>query len=202
MASSSTSSNGRDDRIVNLLVMTLQKMDDFKGNGADARPYAAQVVAAVRANNDTEEDFKDQIMCIIANIKNLNGELVAGLPEGQRTGISAAELAVMDANAMRSVQQKREMAATFRKRAREQTNIDKTSMHCTKCGLVRRDRLNINELALDSEQSGSHFDYNFDNMCSCSHSSDEERTSSDDEDGNGVERSERSSTSAHHSDSD
>ncbi|CAJ1037488.1 hypothetical protein Q4I32_007749 [Leishmania shawi] len=179
MASSSTSCSGRDDKVVNLLTIALQRIDDFKDKSADAREYAAQVVAAVRANNDTPEEFKDQMMCIIANVKNLKGELGAGSHEG-KVGISAVELATMDANAMRSGQQKRNMAAVFRKRAREQTSVDKTSLHCIKCGLVRHDRLNINELALDSEASGSHFDYNFDNSCACSHSSDEERSSSDD----------------------
>ncbi|CBZ38468.1 hypothetical protein, conserved [Leishmania donovani] len=180
MALSATSSSSSDDKIVNLLAIALQKVDDFKGKSADARHYASQVVAAVRANNNTEEEFRDQIICIVANVKNLNGELGA-VPQERKPGISAAELATMDANAMRSRLQKRTMAATFRKRAREQTNVDKTSLHCTKCGLVRRDRLNINELALDSEESGSHFDYNFDNSCACSHSSDDERSSSGDE---------------------
>ncbi|GET93089.1 hypothetical protein, conserved [Leishmania tarentolae] len=195
MATSSTSSGSPDDKIVNLLTIALQKVDDFKGKSADAKHYASQVVAAVRANNSTEEEFRDHIICIIANVKNLNGELSAGYQEG-KAGISAVELAAMDANAMRSRLQKRVLAATFRKRAREQTNVDKTSLHCTKCGLVRRDRLNINELALDSEESGSHFDYNFDNSCACSHSSDEERSSSDDEEENDTAVPRGNSTSA------
>ncbi|KAG5463856.1 hypothetical protein LSCM1_00028 [Leishmania martiniquensis] len=195
MASSSVSSRGRDERVVNLLSIALQKTEDFMGRGTDAREYAAQVAAAARANNATEEEFKDQIMCIVANIKNLNGELGAGSREG-RAGISAAELAVMDANEMRSRQQKKSIAAAFRKRAREQTNVDKTSLHCTKCGLVRRERLNINELALDSAESGSHFEYNFDNTCACSHSSDEERSSSDDEDDDGATRKGGSATAS------
>lgn len=192
MASSaaSSSSSGKDAKIINLLALTLQKLDDFKGRSSEAAAYAAQVVVAVRANNETEAEFKDQIMCIVANVKNLNGAVRASEQDGD-SGIAAADLAVMDANAMRSGQQKKAMAATFRKRAREQTNIDKTSLHCTKCGLVRRDRLNINELALDSEESGSHFDYNFDNVCTCSHSSDEEQSSSDEE-GDGSDAAARS----------
>ena len=173
-SSTSSTAGGRDERIVALLSTTFQKLDDFKDMADAATSYATTVVAAARAANDTDEDFTDKIMCIVANVKNLNGQL-----RGAEGEITAEELAVMDANAMRSHQQKKTMAAIHRKRAREQTNIDKTSLHCNKCGLVRRDRLNINELALDSEESGSHFDYNFDNVCTCSHSSEEEDSSNE-----------------------
>lgn len=177
MASPSSSSpTGRDARIVGLLSTTFQRLDDFKDKEDEATAYAVAVAAAARATSSTEEDFKDQILSIVANVKNLNGQI-----RGSTGEIAAAELAVMDANSMRSHQQRKQLAALHRKRAREQTNIDKTSLHCTKCGLVRRDRLNINELALDSEESGSHFDYNFDNVCTCSHSSEEESSSDSDE---------------------
>jgi hypothetical protein len=174
--SSSLSSGGKDEKIIRLLSTIFQRLDDFKESADEAVAYAAAVVAAARASGDSDEEFHDQMMCIVANVKNLNGQL-----RGADGGLAASELAVMDANAMRSHQQKKKMAAIYRKRAREQTNIDKTSLHCTKCGLVRRDRLNINELALDSEESGSHFDYNFDNVCTCSHSSEEEGSSTDEE---------------------
>ncbi|KPA79851.1 hypothetical protein ABB37_04933 [Leptomonas pyrrhocoris] len=177
MASSTSSPSGsRDEKIVRVLSTTFQRLDDFNGRADEATAYATAVVAAARANNGTEEEFKDQVMCIVANVRNLNGQI-----RGTETQIAAAELAVMDANAMRTHQQKQKLAALHRKRAREQTSIDKTSLHCTKCGLVRRDRLNINELALDSEESGSHFDYNYDNVCTCSHSSEEESDGSEEE---------------------
>ncbi|KPI88217.1 hypothetical protein ABL78_2721 [Leptomonas seymouri] len=192
MASSISSPSGtRDEKIIRLLSTTFHRLEDFKDNVEEATSYATAVVAAARAGNDTEEEFKDQIMCIVANVKNLNGQLRSA--EGQ---ITAAELAVMDANAMSTHQQKQKIAAIHRKRAREQVSIDKTSLHCTKCGLVRRDRLNINELALDSEENGSHFDFNFDNVCVCSHSSEESDSTDEEKEDDGNRESSKSASSS------
>lgn len=161
----------KDQRIVSLLAHTLLKLDDFAGKEKEAEEYAAEVVHAARAAAADVEEFKDHVMGIAANVVHLNGDLVAG-------GITPTDLATMQLHEILSRKQKQEQAALSRKRVKEQIDYDKTSMLCRKCGLIRADRLNINELALDSAESGSHFDYNFDNVCNCSHSSSDEDSDS------------------------
>lgn len=167
----------RDRKLVALLTSTLQKLDDFSSSASDAQLYATRVVQTLRQISAHSEDFRDRVAGIVANVHNLRGEI-------HEQNITPDELARMDETEMLSRAQKREQRVLSRKRAREQTNFDKTSMLCTKCGLIRRDRLNINELALDSEENGTQFDYNFDNVCTCSHSSSDETASSDEDDGN------------------
>lgn len=176
----------KDKKLVAFLASSLLKLDDFKGKSQDANDYAVQVIATLRTTAESNEDFKDRAMGIIANVKNLNGEFT-------RFHITPTDLATMDATDMLSQLQKREQEKIDRKRAREQTLFDKTGMLCKTCGLVRRDRLNINELALDSEENGTQFDYNFDNVCTCSQTSSSSSTDSD-SDGD-VDDAEVSSTS-------
>lgn len=196
MSSSSTALSSRDAKVTTLLSGVLQKLTDFRGEvAAEAAAYAAAVVVSSRLQCSSDEDFRDHIMAIIANVKNLDGELM----NGSIVALPPETLAAMDVNEMRSKGQKKSMAVMYRKRAREQTNIDNTSLHCKKCNLVRRDRLNINELALDSEENGSHFDYNFDNVCTCSHSSEEHSSSGEsggDDDDSDKEEALRSSRSS------
>lgn len=173
----------KDHRIITLLAQTLMKLEDFSGQAEAAASFAADVVAATRANAADVDEFKDQVMGIVANVPHLNGELT-------EASITPEELAKMDLTEMLSREQKRALVIISRKRAKEQTDYDKTSLLCKKCGMVRADRININELGLDSEENGSHFEYNFDNMCNCSHSSsDESDSSDDDEDTNGATES-------------
>ncbi|CCW67130.1 unnamed protein product [Phytomonas sp. Hart1] len=139
-------------------------MDDFKHSKSDTESYAESVVLAVKSRASDADEFKDQIMGIIANVRNLNNQIV-------ERKITPEMLASMEIDEMLSKQQIEENLKFSRKRAREQTLYDITSMQCGNCGLVRRDRLNINELGLDSEINGSQFDYNFDNLCACSRDS-------------------------------
>ncbi|CCW59900.1 unnamed protein product [Phytomonas sp. EM1] len=154
----------KDKKAVRALVSALEKMDDFKDTKEEAEKYAEAVVLAVKRQASDAEEFKDQIMGIIANVNNLNSQIV-------EQKISPEALASMEIDEMLSKKQIEENLKASRKRAREQTLYDITSMQCEKCGLVRRDRLNINELGLDSEINGSQFDYNFDNLCDCSQDS-------------------------------
>lgn len=165
----------RDTRMVESLKAALLQLEDFRDKLLAAEEYAVKVVTTARQDADGPDDFKDQIMGIIANVKHLEGEIAT------KECIAPEDLAKMDIADMRSRKQKRELALFSRKRAREQTNYERTNMMCSKCGLVRQDRININEMGLDSEENGSHFEYNYDNLCTCSHSSEEDSSSEDEE---------------------
>ncbi|EPY35644.1 hypothetical protein STCU_01030 [Strigomonas culicis] len=162
----------RDARLILSLTTILLRMDDFKADEPAAKLYATDVVAALHERIKGSEAFVDEAMGVLANVKHLNRELRL---DGT---ISARELAAMDTADMLSATQKKKREQFLRKRAREQTNRDALSLQCGKCGCVRKDRLNMNEIGLDSEENGSHFDYHFDNYCECSHSSE---SSGDDE---------------------
>eukprot|EP00796_Vickermania_ingenoplastis_P005005 gene5005-3600_t len=178
---------GMEAKAARLLADTLLRMSDFQPPHRTkdaAEAYAAAVVKGLKdlAPNDKEE-FKDRLLEVLTNITNLDGEIAEG------DQLTPEAVAGMDAAEMRSAKQKRVAAAELRKRGREQQTYDKTSMYCSRCGLVRRDRLNINQMGLDSEENGTQFEYNFGNLCECAERSSSE---SDDEeegsDGDGAPR--------------
>ncbi|ORC93191.1 uncharacterized protein TM35_000025170 [Trypanosoma theileri] len=148
------------------LTAILSELREFEPTAAAA--YAESVVSAMAAAFTDKEDFRDQLMSLLANMRSLDGEL---------TQVGPAVLATMKPQEMLSRKQRQERNRFLRKRTREQIVYDATSMLCTTCKLVRPDRLNLNQLALDSEENGTQFDYNFDNLCQCTHDSDEDTSS-------------------------
>lgn len=159
-----------------LVTKALLKLSDFQPGATtthELEEYAKKVAERMCSETDDAEELKDKLLCLLTNVENLDGEIRGGQL------IPPEQLAVMDGDEMRSAKQKKELANQLRKRVREQENYDKTSMHCPRCNLVRRDRLNINQMGLDSDENGTQFDYNFGNMCECSERSDD--SSSDDD---------------------
>ncbi|KAH9582153.1 hypothetical protein LSM04_006432 [Trypanosoma melophagium] len=148
------------------LTATLAELREIGPTAAAA--YAESVVAAMAAAYTNKEAFRDQLMSLLANMRSLDGEL---------TRVGPAALATMKPQEMLSRKQREERSRFLRKRTREQIVYDATSMLCTTCKLVRPDRLNLNQLALDSEENGTQFEYNFDNLCQCNHDSDEDTSS-------------------------
>lgn len=147
------------------LTKTLLKMSDFQSENCtqeETESYAKAIVDKLYSVAADKEEFRDRLLAIMLNIENLDGELRGGQK------ITPEVVATMDAAEMLSAKQRKKEESRLRKRLREQENYDKTSMYCPHCGLVRRDRLNINQMGLDSEENGTHFDYNFGNLCECS----------------------------------
>ncbi|KAG8343873.1 hypothetical protein ERJ75_000970800 [Trypanosoma vivax] len=147
----------------------LKGMQEFADASPRARSFAEELVVAMSAAYDSKESFRDQWMGILANIKSMDGELVK---------IGPASVATMQPQEMLSREQRLERDRFLRKRVREQIVYDSTCMLCSTCKLVRPDRINLNQLALDSEQNGTQFDYNFDNLCQCTSRSSSEATTS------------------------
>ncbi|ESS70121.1 hypothetical protein TCDM_14190 [Trypanosoma cruzi Dm28c] len=150
------------------LTALLKDLEEFRLQPEKAGLYAETVVTRMSSEYSDKESFRDQLMGLLANIRNLDGEL-------EKVGPSL--LATMKPEEMLSSKQRRDRDRFLRKRVREQILYDVTSMLCATCKLVRPDRLNLNQLALDSEENGTHFDYNFDNLCQCDHRSDEDERS-------------------------
>lgn len=153
-------------RAVKNLAQTLMKLKDFKCMDCPeklAEGFAEKVVEKMFSDTEDKEERKDKLLSILLNIHNLEGELCS---TGEK-GLRPEEVAGMDAAEMCSQKQKREAAASLRKRLREQEAYDKTSLQCLKCGLIRSDRLNVNQMGLDSEENGTQFDYHFGNFCEC-----------------------------------
>ncbi|RNF23035.1 uncharacterized protein Tco025E_02946 [Trypanosoma conorhini] len=146
----------------------LRGLDEFRLHPEKADAYADAAVNKMSAEYLDKESFRDQLMGLLANMRNLDGEL-------EKVGPSV--LATLNPQEMLSRSQRRDRERFLRKRAREQMLYDVTSMLCPTCKLVRPDRLNLNHMALDSEENGTQFDYNFDNLCQCDHHSSEEGTS-------------------------
>lgn len=165
------------EKAAQLLAKTLKPLKDFNGKPSSVVDVFARTVATnLYAKSEDKDSFRDSMLALITNLPNLEGELY----DGETQLLSPEKLACMDADELRSQQQKKEVGAERRKRMKTEINFDKTSMTCAVCGLVRQDRLNINQMGLDSEENGTQFDYNFGNLCECSshHSSSD---SSDDE---------------------
>ncbi|ESL06815.1 hypothetical protein TRSC58_05504 [Trypanosoma rangeli SC58] len=146
----------------------LKGLEEFKVHPEKVGSYAEAIVTKMSAEYSDKESFRDQLMGLLANMRNLDGEL-------EKVGPSV--LATLSPQEMLSRSQRRDRERFLRKRAREQVLYDVTSMLCPTCKLVRSDRLNLNHLALDSEENGTQFDYNFDNLCQCDHHSSEDTTS-------------------------
>ncbi|EPY25468.1 hypothetical protein AGDE_11739 [Angomonas deanei] len=166
-------SSEKDTKLINLVSKTLAALEDFKGDSDGAGQFAKELVTEVRASSPTEDDFKDQLMGIVANVKNLNGHI--------KGTVTPLQLATMDINAILSEKQKKEQEKFSRKRARQQINENNLSLLCEKCSRTRKDRINLNQIGLDSEENGTQFDYHFDALCSCSHSSTDDGLESEEE---------------------
>jgi hypothetical protein len=65
-------------------------------------------------------------------------------------GIGECDVSTRDERALREKQ--------MRKRAIEELVRDDTQILCKRCGLPRLDRVNLNRMALDSDDLGSHFE--------------------------------------------
>ncbi|CBH15483.1 Transcription factor S-II (TFIIS), central domain containing protein, putative [Trypanosoma equiperdum] len=147
----------------------LQKMEEFRSEPVSAMTFARGIVDKMCSTCRDKEAFRDQLMGLLANLKGLDGELLSLGPD---------TIATMKPKEMLSVEERRKRDRFLRKRIREHMLHDSTKMLCSTCKLVRRDRLNVNQLALDSEENGTHFEYNFDNQCQCSSRSGSEAASS------------------------
>nr|CCC93624.1 conserved hypothetical protein [Trypanosoma congolense IL3000] len=177
-------------KAITQLSAVLQKLQEFNnGDQEGAQSFAEGIVDELCSTCVCKDAFRDQLMGLLANIRSLDGELL-------KMGPAAA--ATMRPQEMLSMEQRRERNRFLRKRIREHMLHDSTKMLCSTCKLVRRDRLNVNQLALDSEENGTHFDYNFDNQCQCSTrsgstaSSSTTSTSADGNDDSGESRRSRS----------
>lgn len=159
-------------KAVQHLVKAMLLLSDFQPGRSsleETTTYAKRVVAQLLVDSEDKEEFKDKLLSILANIKSLDGEINQTATGSEvNLALTPEEIAKMDAAEMRSAKEKREDARKLKKRLREQQNYDKTAMNCTRCGLVRRDRLNINQIGLDSDENGTQFDNTFGNVCECS----------------------------------
>lgn len=171
------------EKLSKLLSDALAKLSDFDSR-EKAELFSRETVKAVWASADGPDEFRDNCLAIIANAHDLDSVI-------QKKSITPAQLASMSEVEIASAIDDEKRAKESRKRARELINYDKTGLMCSKCGGVRQDRINPNQLALDSEEAGSHFDYDFDTICNCTHSS-----SDDDDDGDGAEGEASSSPSS------
>ncbi|KEG12203.1 hypothetical protein DQ04_01901090 [Trypanosoma grayi] len=150
------------------LITVLKDLEEFKRVPEKGSLYAEAMVAAMCAAFADKESFRDQLLGVLANIRSVDGELAK---------IGPTALATMKPQEILSARQRRDRDRFLRKRTREQIVYDEIKMLCATCKLVRPDRLNLNHIALDSEENGTQFDYNFDNLCQCSHHSSEDTSS-------------------------
>ena len=125
---------------------------------AETDSYVARIDEGIYSEHTNAEDYRDQLQAIVANAPNI----VNFLHEFDPFQLGKCDPLAIATKTAR-VQRKREKV----KRARESEIFDTTSTICTNCKLVRRDRLNLNRMGLDSEELGTQFEYNFDNFCSC-----------------------------------
>lgn len=154
------------------LLKVLLRLSDFQSEKISVKEttlFAKRVVDQLLLDCEDKEEFKDKLLSILRNVGSLEGELTLKTSAGTiQYPLTPETIAKMDAAEMRSGKEKQEEARKLKKRLREQKNYDKTAMSCARCGLVRRDRLNINQIGLDSEESGTQFDNTFGNVCECS----------------------------------
>lgn len=159
-------------KAVQHLVKVLLRLSDFQSEKISLKEtnlFAKRVVDQLLLDCEDKEEFKDKLLSILRNVGSLEGELTLKTSDGGIQHPHTPEaIAKMDAAEMRSGKEKQEDAQRLKKRLREQKNYDKTAMSCARCGLVRRDRLNINQIGLDSDENGTQFDNTFGNVCECS----------------------------------
>lgn len=164
------------------LVKVLLRLSDFhpeRSSIEETTSYGKRIVDQILLDSEDKEEFKDKLLSILRNIESLEGELNGtNRSSDERPPLTPEAVAKMDAADMRSEQERREDARKLKKRLREQKSYDKTAMNCTRCGLVRRDRLNINQIGLDSDENGTQFDNTFGNVCECSDRSSSSSTGS------------------------
>lgn len=122
---------------------------------------------AVFVNNVEESLFKhkrnhaayrDQLLAIVSNAARMIPTL---------EDFDPADIGQMHPSEMLSRNLKQKQEKRIHKRSREAEALDDTKIHCPECGFVRRSRLNVNRMALDSEELGTQYEYNFDNLCTC-----------------------------------
>lgn len=153
-----------DEQVASAKQLLLRKLLDaprFQSNGASsnaAEKYCEEVATSMRRTWSTRAAFRDHLQVIVANV----GLIKPALDEFDPDALGKMAPSDIMSKRVKARHEKLRM-----KRSRESDEVDDTRIHCDQCGFVRRTRLNLNRMALDSEDLGSQFEYNFDNVCEC-----------------------------------
>lgn len=176
-------SSSKSAKMVKFLSQALLKLSDFNGDEQRATAFAEGTIETIRQISGDGQELKDRVVSIIVNVKNLDGEF-------GDDDIDPKALATMDPAEMLSNKQRRILRRQMMKRARDSTITGSLSPLCDTCGLMRRDRVNINNLSLDDSEDHGVPDRDFENMCECPYSSAApSRTSSSSRSGSSPDRS-------------
>jgi hypothetical protein len=130
----------------------------FFKSQAELEAYVTRIDEGIYSEFKKPDDYLDQLTSILANASNIRNFL----HEFDPFHLGKCDPSSIAPKAAR-IRQKREKI----KRARETESYDQTSMFCSECRKVRRDRVNQNRMGLDSDELGTQFDTNFENYCVC-----------------------------------
>ncbi len=136
--------------------------------------YIGRIDKGIFAEHKRPEDYRDQLMAIVANAASIRDYLHEF--DAEQLGKCDPSMIVTRTERIRKKREKM-------KRARETESFDQTSIYCAECRKVRRDRVNHNRMGLDSEELGTQFETNFENFCECNDSKWETEAEADAEKG-------------------
>jgi len=118
--------------------------------------YASHIEEAIFSSFRDPEEYRDQLQVILANGS-------AFLSENENYDPKLLGRCTAQDLLTKKQQHKRDK---FLDR-RAQAGVNDNMLACPNCNLIRRERLNLNRVGLDSEEFGIHFETQFENYCTC-----------------------------------